>query len=259
MRRGAGRFAIWFGCAAVLAGLLALGAGAFSAGPDRPKPGGKEPDYSAELPRIPPVEPKDAPATFRVQPGFRIEQVAAEPLVNSPVAAAWDERGRMYVVEMRGYSERRNEALSRIRLLVDGDGDGRYDRATVFADKLLWPTAVACWDGGVFVGDAPDVWYLKDTDGDGVADVKRKVFTGFGISNVQGLLNTFLWHFDNRIHGSASSNGGEVRRADPAGGERGSGRGGGFSFCPPAPPFPGGGGGGPPRARVDHWGAKVLG
>jgi putative membrane-bound dehydrogenase-like protein len=170
----------------------------------------EEPDYSEELPRIAPTPPDRAIKTFQVQEGYKIEQVAAEPLVASPVAICWDEQGRMFVVEMRGYSEHRDDAVSRIRVLVDDDGDGVYDRSSVFADRLLWPTALFPWDGGLFVADAPDILYLKDTTGDGVADVRKRVFTGFGTSNVQGLLNSFHWHLDNRIHGTASSNGGEI-------------------------------------------------
>src|SRR5262245_48556370 len=168
------------------------------------------PDYSAELPRIPPTEPADALKTFTVAPGFKIEQVAAEPLVNSPVAMEWDENGRLFVCEMRGYSENRNDKLSRVSMLEDVDGDGKFDKSTVVVDQLLWPTAVFCYDGGIFVGDAPDVWYFKDTDGDGKADVKKHVFTGFGTSNVQGLLNCFRWGLDNRIHLATSSIGGDI-------------------------------------------------
>src|SRR6476620_2509996 len=118
-------------------------------------------DYSGELPRIPPTEAADALKTFRVAPGFRIEQTAAEPLVADPVAVAFDENARLYVVEMRGYSENRDEKLSRVRLLEDTDGDGRFDKSTVFVDGLLWPTAIFCWAGGVIVTDAPDIFYLK--------------------------------------------------------------------------------------------------
>ncbi|MBS0210910.1 MAG: c-type cytochrome [Planctomycetes bacterium] len=171
-------------------------------------------DFSAELPRLAPVEPADAIKTFQLKSEVRIEQVVAEPLIASPVAVAWDENCNLYVCEMRGYSEKRDEKLSRIRCLHDDNGDGRYDRAEVFADNLLWPTALACWDGGLFVGDAPNIYYLKDTDGDGRADRREVVYTGFAVTNVQGLLNTFLWTFDNRIHGSASSTGGEITRPD---------------------------------------------
>jgi putative membrane-bound dehydrogenase-like protein len=171
-------------------------------------------DFADELPRIPPHEPAAALTTFQTIPGFQVEQVAAEPLVHSPVAVAFDENSRMYVVEMIDYSEQDKEFLGSVRLLEDTDGDGRFDKSTLFADKLSWPTAIACYDGGVFVGAAPDVIYLKDTDGDGSADVRRTVFTGFGRSNVQGLFNSFQWGLDNRIHGATSSSGAQVRRAD---------------------------------------------
>jgi putative membrane-bound dehydrogenase-like protein len=169
-----------------------------------------------DLPRIQPLEPAEALKTFRIRPGFRIELAAAEPLIEDPIAFSFDENGRLYVVEMRGYSERRDEHLGRIKLLEDVDGDGRFDKATVFAENLPWPTAVICYGGGVFVGASPDIYYLKDTTGDGVADQREVVFTGFGNTvsrlNVQALLNSFTWGLDNRIHGATAGNGGRVRR-----------------------------------------------
>jgi putative membrane-bound dehydrogenase-like protein len=178
---------------------------------------------SKQLPRIPPTEPANALATFRVKPGFRIELVAAEPLVVDPIALSFDEEGRLYVVEMRDYSERRPERLGRIRLLEDTDGDGCFEKSTVFAQDLPWPTAVICWDGGVFVGATPDILYLKDTSGDGVADVREVIFTGFASDyapfetnklNVQALMNSFNWSLDNRIHGATSFSGGKVKLVD---------------------------------------------
>ncbi|MCO6457800.1 MAG: HEAT repeat domain-containing protein [Pirellulaceae bacterium] len=169
-----------------------------------------ERDYSRELPRIAPKSPAEALGTFTVAPGFRIEQVAAEPLLTDPVAMAWDESGRLFVIEMRDYSEDDQAMLGLVRLLEDRDGDGRYDHSHVFVDGLSWPTAIACYDGGVFVGAAPDIWYFKDQDGDGKVEIRRKLFTGFGRGNVQGLLNTFLWGLDNRIHGATSSSGGTI-------------------------------------------------
>ncbi len=171
-------------------------------------------DYSDQLPRIPATHPADALATFTIADGFAMQQVAAEPLVTSPVAIEWDADGRMYVCEMRGYSEDRDDAISRITRLEDTNDDGIYDTSIVFADKLLWPTAIFPFDGGLFVGDAPNVYYFKDTDADGKADVKKTVLTGFGTSNVQGLLNSFRWGLDNRIHVACSSVGGMVRRIE---------------------------------------------
>src|SRR6186997_146017 len=103
-------------------------------------------DYAGELPRIAAKEPVEALQTFSVAPGFRIEQVAAEPLVADPVAIAFDENARMFVVEMRGYSENKDDKVSRIRLVEDTDGDGKFDKSTVYAEGLAWPTAIFCWD-----------------------------------------------------------------------------------------------------------------
>ncbi len=163
-----------------------------------------------KLERVPPKSPEEALAALEIAEGFRIEQVAAEPLVVDPVAMTFDEHGRLYVVEMRDYSEQDKERLGRVRLLTDEDGDGRFEKSDIFADDLSWPTAITCFDGGVFIGNAPDILYCKDSNGDGVADERRVVFTGFGRGNVQGLLNSFQWGLDQRIYGSASTTGGQV-------------------------------------------------
>lgn len=171
-------------------------------------------DYSGELPRIAPTEPTAALSMFDIANGFQIQLVASEPLLGSPVAIEWDADGAMYVCEMRGYSENRDDGISRIAKLTDTDGDGVYDTRTEFATGLFWPTGLFPYDGGLFVGDAPNLLYLKDTDGDGKADRKQRVLTGFGTSNVQGLMNSFRWGLDNRIHIACSSVGGQIRRAN---------------------------------------------
>jgi putative membrane-bound dehydrogenase-like protein len=132
----------------------------------------------------PALSPAEALASFVVEPGYRIDLVAAEPLVQSPVAIAFDDRGRMYVAENRGYPdplEGEPPAAPRgvIALLTDTDGDGGYDTRTEFATGLTYPNGVMAWDGGVFVTMAPDLLYLKDTTGDGIADERRVVLTGF--------------------------------------------------------------------------------
>jgi putative membrane-bound dehydrogenase-like protein len=171
-----------------------------------------------ELPRIRPTEPGKALATFKVKSRFRLELAAAEPNVRDPVAIAFDENGRMFVIEMRDYSERRDERLGTVRLLEDADNDGKFEKSTVFADGLPWPTAVICYGGGVFVATTPDILFLRDTNGDGKADERRIVFTGFGKGverlNVQALPNSFNWTLDNRIHGAAGPNGGQITRPD---------------------------------------------
>ena len=215
-------------------------------------------DFGAELPRIPPQSPQEALATFETLPGFRIDQTASEPLVADPVAMAFDEDGRLFVVEMRGYSEQPDDRLGQIRVLEDKDGDGHFDDSHVFADKLSWPTAILCYDGGVFVGAAPDIYYLKDTTGDGKADVRKTVFTGFGKTNVQGLLNSFRWGLDNRIHGATSSSGGTITRPDDPKFAAVNLRGRDFSFDPKTLDLRPESGGAQHGMDFDEWGRKFV-
>jgi putative membrane-bound dehydrogenase-like protein len=167
-------------------------------------------DYEKDLPRIAPTEAADVQKTFEIDSDYRIDLVAAEPLVHDPIAMAFDEQSRLFVVEMRGYSERRDMDIGAVRMLTDNDGDGVYDTSDVYIDGLKWPTAVACYDDGIFVAAPPNIHYFKDTDGDGKADIKEEVFTGFGLGNVQGLLNSFHWTLENRITGATSSSGGNI-------------------------------------------------
>ncbi|WP_165243804.1 PVC-type heme-binding CxxCH protein [Paludisphaera soli] len=177
------------------------------------------------LPRFAPLDPAEASKSFRVQGGFRLDLLAAEPLVMDPVAASYDEDGRLYVVEMtdyphvdadkdRPFADNQDPPVGRVRILVDDDGDGVFDRAEIFADKLSWPTGVAVWKGGVFVAATPDVWYLKDHDGDLRADERRQVLTGFRKYNVQAVMNNLQWGLDHKVYGAGSSNGGKIRAAD---------------------------------------------
>ena len=118
--------------------------------------------------------------------------MAVEPLVTDPVSVCYDAEGRLYVVEMRGYPYPEKTPTGHVVRLEDRDGDGRFDARTVFVDGLSWPTGIVPYDGGVFIAVAPDILYAKDTSGDGVADVKKVMFTGFGTENVQGLVNGLL-------------------------------------------------------------------
>src|SRR5262249_42317659 len=147
------------------------------------------------------------------------------PLVCDPVAAAYDEDGRLYVVEMSDYPhvDAKNDApfaenrldppLGRLRLLADRDGDGSFDTSTILADELSWPTGVARWEGAAFVAATPDIWYTKDGDGDGRAEVRERVYEGFRKYNIQAAMNNLQWGLDHAIYGAGSGNGGEVRPA----------------------------------------------
>jgi putative membrane-bound dehydrogenase-like protein len=172
----------------------------------------------------PALSPAEALASFVAEPGYRSDLVAAEPLVQSPVAIAFDERGRMYVAENRGYPdplEGEPPASPRgvIALLTDTDGDGRYDRRSDFATGLTYPNGVLPWDGGVFVTVAPDLLYLKDTDGDGVANERRVVLTGFNTNRTAQIRFSHpTMGPDGWIYMTAGLNGGRV--SSPAHPER---------------------------------------
>ncbi len=125
------------------------------------------------------LSPEAALKSFETADDVRIELVAAEPLVASPCALAFDEKGRLFVAENRGYPNTEKPPQGVIALLSDTDGDGRMDQRTVFADGLTFPNGVLAWRGGVIVTCAPDVLFLKDTDGDGRADERRVLLTGF--------------------------------------------------------------------------------
>ena len=173
------------------------------------------------LPRIPGKSPAEELKTFTLQHGFTLELVAAEPDVVDPIDAAFDDRGRMYVVEMsdypflpeqrvQKYKDQRPESWSRIRLLTDKDGDGRMDHSVVFADKLRWAQSVCCSKGGVYVLASGSLFFMKDTNGDDVADVKDVLCTGFSHANVQALANGLEWGRDNAIYFSSGLAGGEL-------------------------------------------------
>jgi len=148
----------------------------------------------------PPYSPKEALGRFQIERGWRIEPFASEPAIVSPVAMDIDENGNIYVVEDRGYPLNIAGKLGRIKLLRDTNGDGIPDQVTIFADHLVMPTGIMRWKKGVLVTDAPDVWYLEDTDGDGVADIRRRVLTGFPFTNPQHTVNGLMYGLDNWIY-----------------------------------------------------------
>jgi putative membrane-bound dehydrogenase-like protein len=172
--------------------------------------------------RLPGLTPEEAIKTLAVRHGFQMQLVASEPAVADPVDGAFDEAGRLYVAEFKSYpySEeiripqqptpigKHNACL--VRRLEDKNGDGVFETSIVFADDLSWVMSVACFDGGVFVLAPAHLYYFKDTDGDGRADERRIVLTGFSRYNVQAAANNMKWTLDNRICVAGGPNGGEL-------------------------------------------------
>ncbi len=218
----------------------------------------QEDNLARELPRIKPLEPPAALASFRIHAGFRLEPVAVEPLVTGPVSVCYDADGRIYVVEMRGYPYPEKAPSGNVARLEDRDGDGRFESRTVFLSGLAWPTGIIPYDGGVFITVAPEIIYAKDTNGDGVADVKKVMFTGFGTDNVQGLLNGLLWGPDGWIYGVTSVNGGTIRNASRPGASPVSVRGRDFRFKPDGSAFEAISGGGQFGHSFDDWGHRFT-
>ncbi len=147
----------------------------------------------------PPFSPEESLKRFRLPPGFRIELVAAEPDVVDPVAMAFDERGRLFVVEMNEYPLSA-DPLGKIKLLEDEDGDGRFEKSTVFVEGLHFAHGVLPWKDGILVTSAPDILYFADTDGDNRADLRRVILTGFARVNPQLRVNAPTYGMDNWIY-----------------------------------------------------------
>jgi len=150
---------------------------------------------------------------YQLHPALEMTLFAGEPNVVDPVALTFDEKGKMYVLEMRDYPlgigpERR--AGGTVRLLEDRDGDGQIDRATLFAEGLSFPTSIAPWKGGVLVTAPPEIVYLKDNDNDGKADLRDVFLRGFTLGVTDSNVNGLRWGLDNRVHGANGGNGGEI-------------------------------------------------
>ncbi len=173
-----------------------------------------------------PKSPAEALKTMKPRPGFKIELMASEPLVQSPIAFAWGPDGKFWVVEMGDYPlgvDGKGKPGGRIKFLEKtkkrraegrkplGDDDAPYDKATVFMDNLPFPTGVFPWGKGVLVTCAPDIFYAEDTDGDGKADKKVVLYTGFVEANQQHRVNGLVWGLDNWIYGANGDSGGVIK------------------------------------------------
>ena len=163
---------------------------------------------------MPPLTSGEARETFTLRPGYRIELMAAEPVVRDPVSFDWGPDGTLWVVEMSDYPlglDGQGSPGGRIVRLFDDDGNGRYDRSVVFLNKLSFPTGVRPWRGGALVTTVPRILFAKDLDGDGRADVTNTLYEGFHHGNEQHLVNNLAWGLDNWFHCANGDSGGEIR------------------------------------------------
>jgi putative membrane-bound dehydrogenase-like protein len=168
----------------------------------------------------PPKSPADSLASLVPRPGFTVELVASEPLIVDPVAFDWDAEGRLWVVEMRDYPlgmDGNGKPGGVIKVLTDEDGDGHYDKATVFLENLPFPTGVMPWRNGALIAATPDILFAADTDGDGRADQRRVLFTGFKEGNQQHRMNGFEWGLDGWIYGANGDSGGRINGVNISG------------------------------------------
>ena len=159
-----------------------------------------------------PLSPEDALKTFYMPPGYRLELVASEPLIQEPVAIDWDVDGRLWAVEMPGFmanitGSNELDPIGRVVVLEDTDGDGRMDRRTVFADGLVLARSIKILDRGVLVAEPPNVWLMRDTDGDLRMDTKELVTSQFGRreGDPQNNANGFHWALDNQMYTAGQS------------------------------------------------------
>ncbi len=173
-----------------------------------------------------PTAPEESADKITVHPDFSIQLVAAEPLIEKPIAQDWDAQGRLWVAETPEYPAGRRGGKAgaeiieqrptrdRISYLEDTNGDGLMDKKTVFADGLELITGFVFHRDGVIVAQAPDIFWLRDTDGDGKADKKELLYTGFGTRDTHAVMSNLRWGMDGWVYMTIGYSGGQVKSAD---------------------------------------------
>ncbi len=157
-----------------------------------------------------PLSAKGAMERTQVPVDLRLELFASDPDIGKPIAMAWDERGRCWLAETSDYPHGvapDGHGGDRIRICEDTDGDGRADKFTVFAEGLNIPTGLVFANGGLIVSQPPRFLFLKDTDGDDVADVREEIMAGWGIGDTHAQASNLHYGCDNWIHGAVGYSG----------------------------------------------------
>lgn len=173
---------------------------------DRPNDPQRPPPAHWDIPPAPALAVDEALETFALAPGFRIEVIAAEPLIFDPVAMQIGPDGRIWVVEMRGYmpnvdGEGEDAPIGTVAVLTDTDGDGRMDKRSEFSGGLVMPRALALVDDGVLVAAPPMLWHFRDTDGDEIADQRTVVSATYGSrESPEHTANGLMHGLDNWIY-----------------------------------------------------------
>ncbi|MDB5351799.1 MAG: putative rane-bound dehydrogenase [Planctomycetota bacterium] len=176
-----------------------------------------------------PLDAAESVKHIALPPGFETKLFVSEPKIGKPITMNWDHKGRLWIAETVDYPnelQAKGKGRDRISIVEDTDGDGTADKVTVFADNLSIPTSLCFARGGVIVAQAPDMLFLKDTDGDDKADVRETLFTGFGTGDTHAGPSNLRYGLDNWIYaiiGYSGFNG-------TVGGERHSFRQGFFRF-----------------------------
>ncbi|MBD3675066.1 MAG: ThuA domain-containing protein [Planctomycetaceae bacterium] len=151
-----------------------------------------------------PLSPEESLKHYVTPEDFELQLFVSEPdLKGKPIAMNWDARGRLWVCETVDYpNELRppGEGRDRIRICEDTDHDGRADKFTVFAEQLSIPTAIEFWRGGAIVQNGTETLYLKDTDGDDVADTRKVLFGGWELGDTHGGVSNFRYGLNNWIY-----------------------------------------------------------
>jgi putative membrane-bound dehydrogenase-like protein len=157
------------------------------------------------------LSPAESQLLTQVSADFKMELFAQEPDIEKPIAMAWDEKGRLWVVETVDYPntvlENKEQGADRIKICEDTNGDGKADKFTIFADKLNLPTGIVFANGGIIVSQAPYFLFLKDTNGDDKADIRQTIISGFGFNDTHAVASNLHYGFDNKIWGTVGYSG----------------------------------------------------